>query len=1064
MVSLIATLNQLANKKFRIGSALALAIGGLAWIQPALAEGSRTLFPATATGSRANIEWRDGTAGLWGGQLFRRSLFRVYAQAGESILLGSSAVAPGGDILVYSPGVVPLTPVGNEPVTLAGATLSCRTAQPGTGQITSRVQELAGPLPAVGGYTPCTFVAPTTGIYTVVFYGPAGFASNVDGPTGLLDAPGNYTVAQGSTIAAWDVTVLSAGGVEQPGRLFTFYLNAFTGGNGRPLSSSVYPVTADGYRYRTDFNNLDPNGFVVYGNQVGFRDPNGQPLYRDLLGSDALLQVPVGGVQFALPEFPIFFNPADPLVLAALSIPLSPVAPQVLGASFSGPAGGNRTFVGTGGSFSINVNVNVTGTIELVISRDGVDFDPTNPQNRVIRQIATASGPQPVVWDGLDNLGNPFPVNTNAVPNYPVRIRLNSGMYHFPLLDAENSTQGGPSITLLNPPGAFQAGFGPNTAFYDDRGYRLSNGTIVGTGFNGTLCPAGSQSTLTQPNPAFSDTTTGYNSLTNQRRFGTATGGNTNTSCTGSFGDVKGLDLWTFYPSNFLFTNVVVIAPPPRITKSIRWLRDNDGSGTPTTGDDVQYTIIVSNPSANASIPGVVVGDIIPIQIQVLRGASDPITVSAGFSLSPTLPASSFNGTGVTPVTFTNPGTLPPSGTVTVNYNARILPGAPSPIVNQARANYTGDNGVPIVSDASDSVNPTQPGSGTNPGNPGSIASGGNVNQPNAGPTDPTVFNFITPVNPAGTKAVQLVADADNSGSVTTGDTVEYRVSYTNTSPNPVNGFQVTDSLNTTLLQFVPGSYQFTASAGTTVPPNPNFNGGSDPNLTGVGVLPGNGGNVTMRFRAVILAPANTQIPNQAIGQAPGGINVPTDALTTPGDVPQTLGGNSDITVITVTSPQPRLRLVKRITGLFRNGAPISGVDLTQFVNDSADTTAFQQAGFIPRGIPQLVSSTPLVTGDQVEYTVYFLSDGVSPAIATNLCDPIPVSTSFVTGSSQAQPAGSPSPVAAGSFFSPLAPLPPDNSCPDQANPNGAVLFDLGNISNLTGQNFGFVRFRVSVN
>jgi len=51
-----------------------------------------------------------------------------------------------------------------------------------------------------------------------------------------------------------------------------------------------------------------------------------------------------------------------------------------------------------------------------------------------------------------------------------------------------------------------------------------------------------------------------------------------------------------------------------------------------------------------------------------------------------------------------------------------------------------------------------------------------------------------------------------------------------------------------------------------------------------------------------------------------------------------------------------------------------------------------------------------------------------------------------------------------GNFFSPLAPLPAKNACPNPNNPDGAVIVNLGNISNAVGSNFGFIRFRVRIN
>ena len=116
---------------------------------PAAAAGSRNLFPATATGSRANLEWRTSTYG--GGLLKRRTLIQVFANAGEQILMGSTAVGVGeSDILVFDPNTI-TGPIGGE-VIPATADFSCEAQRPDTtttniGRIRNRTAELAGPIP-----------------------------------------------------------------------------------------------------------------------------------------------------------------------------------------------------------------------------------------------------------------------------------------------------------------------------------------------------------------------------------------------------------------------------------------------------------------------------------------------------------------------------------------------------------------------------------------------------------------------------------------------------------------------------------------------------------------------------------------------------------------------------------------------------------------------------------------------------------------------------------------------------------------------------------------------------
>lgn len=75
----------------------------------------------------------------------------------------------------------------------------------------------------------------------------------------------------------------------------------------------------------------------------------------------------------------------------------------------------------------------------------------------------------------------------------------------------------------------------------------------------------------------------------------------------------------------------------------------------------------------------------------------------------------------------------------------------------------------------------------------------------------------------------------------------------------------------------------------------------------------------------------------------------------------------------------------------------------------------------------------------------------------------IPESLELKIGSAAAFFA-SPSTKPGGNFYASLAPLPNNNSCTIQTNPNGAAIYELGTVSNSAGSNFGFARFRVRVN
>lgn len=552
---------------------------------PASADGSRNLYPTdapcaanSAGGScRASIEWRTNAYGPVGSAILRRTVFSLFAHAGEVIETGSSAVGVGaGDILVFNPGVVTDTQAATLPTITPATGFRCSdqralTGTAGQGQITTRAQELAGPRSADGlgnspaGYIPCTYVAPSQGIYNVVMYGTDGVSSATDGgPTADIDlaSANNFNATQGSSISAWDVTVRAnaASVANIPGRLFTYALASFTGNNARPVNEKFYVTTTDGFEYRTDTKGLDPNGFLLYGNQRGFLDADGvTPLDHDAFGTSggSAMTTVAGGVTFAAPQFPLSFTPLSPETIAALGIPTTPTAPIMTGLGFQGSIAGNYSAVGAGGTFSYTENV--PAQYEFVISRDGVDFDPGNPVNRVLRGQRPV-GANTVAWDGKDNAGNNFPVGIN----YQVRARLHNGEYHFPMIDAENSTLGGPSFTLLNPPGG-NCPFGNaacTTAFYDDRGYHTlgAGGSDVGT-------PGLPLCGINPPATDHSDPENGYVSTSTQRAFGQDAGGNTNTPCTtvpgdpgtGSFGDVKGLDTWVFYPSTTILAPLNIV-------------------------------------------------------------------------------------------------------------------------------------------------------------------------------------------------------------------------------------------------------------------------------------------------------------------------------------------------------------------------------------------------------------------------------------------------------------------------------------------------------------------------
>lgn len=581
----------------RIGFA-ALSIVAAATATPAQAEGSRSLYPATynAAGFRADLDVSD-PATLYLNVIKRSAFLYVYAQAGEYITLGSRNRANGGDVLVYDPQS--FGQPANETVP-AAADFSCATGsvQPGThysggsrGVIGSRAAELAGPNSAdnsatvTNGFAPCAYQAPATGIYGVRF---TAATSGGSGASGSVGTPG---IGNG-TISAWDVTVRADATslVDLNARLFSYAFVGWTGGNSRPIYTTLYYMSQDGFRYRQVSQGLDPNGFALFANLSGYVD-SGNPLYKDIRGNSASVTTFPPNVAAQPAQYPIFFSDISPsganaaqlaFVLQALGITVDPPSAVVTASDYVGNVSGNTSTVSAGGDFHFTTQD--TLTFQIVISRDGADFDPANPLNRVLNGLAP-TGTHTAHWDGLDNDGNPFPVG-----NFPYRLTGRNGELHFPIVDAEGNANGGPTLTVLNGDNAANPALS-SLVYFDDRGYQTRSGTTIGIR-NGFLCGAAQP---TPPTPDHSligvDSSTASFGGEYYRNWPGSINSNTDCATTAGFGDAKGLDLWAAQSSPLL-QDVIVIVPAP-VTPDVGTSATVDSSAFP--GETVHGSFVFRN-------------------------------------------------------------------------------------------------------------------------------------------------------------------------------------------------------------------------------------------------------------------------------------------------------------------------------------------------------------------------------------------------------------------------------------------------------------------------------------
>src|SRR5215211_4636659 len=265
------------------------------------------------------------------------TVLRVYANAGERIEMGSSAMGLGGqaDILVYPPGssfgtsTGAIAPLAHD-FPFATPIFDCNTddSTPGRGVLNTRAKELAGPGGA-SGYSPCSFRATQTGIYAVILFSidPAGVSSV---PSGTIGTP-NVTANQKTYLSLWDVTVVRADGTRAKGRVFTNIIGLRAFNNQNPPAPGManfhgYVLTDRGYVYEfTFFNHSGINWALLSDSHGVVVGAIGKPLYASFSYEDA----PAGAEhseaaisqgrepdQAIDPRYPIFFNPPDPVVIS----------------------------------------------------------------------------------------------------------------------------------------------------------------------------------------------------------------------------------------------------------------------------------------------------------------------------------------------------------------------------------------------------------------------------------------------------------------------------------------------------------------------------------------------------------------------------------------------------------------------------------------------------------------------------------------------------------------------------------------------------------------------------
>ncbi|OBQ45325.1 MAG: hypothetical protein AN484_02525 [Aphanizomenon flos-aquae WA102] len=820
------------TKKLITSLAFMICVWGQS-LQPVSAEGSRDLVENG--GYRSYTEWLPGVsiAGIP-----RKTLLKVYVNTGETINLGSSVhkgFGGGTQDIVYR------SPNGTQ-------NGSCDVLSTGFGFINTFAKESNGPFPAASGYDPCTIVATETGLYEVEFHGPSE-TSTANPPVRFYNAQFPTDGTQEATVAAWDITVTS-GGLEQPGRVFTNYLSLNMGGNANStdpnlgLFAQPFVQTKDGYRYRVELIQLDPGNFIFFGNNRGFIDKtDNSNLYHSITAPDEALNFN-GNVGIHLPTkddtstevtHKVFFNKPHDEALLGLMIPKEATRPQApTDFKFTGIAG-NTTKVNTGGKFTFTTNQ--FGRYQIVIDTNQ-DGTYGNNNDRILTG-GIVSGLNTVIWDGRDQADTALPVGT-----YNAKVYVTAGEYHFPMLDVENNANG-MRIYMENPP------IGVPFIGNDLEDLPVDNSTIY---YNNSSVNTDGTPYKTKNKTPIDLEPKGLSQYVNNPRnatIGVNTGSNAWNRWGGSYGNIKGMDVWIYFlDPDGTVTPIVIVAALPKITgtKQVEFKTDADGSGSVTIGDKMEYTITYTN-SGDGDANNFVIKDTLPTQLTYVPNLPDSLSIVSQ-TLGNTL-AINNNYNGTTDVNLTSSGTLRAGDTITIRLQATVNAAAAN-ISNQAIADFTPANTSSVVTTLTDAVPTT--GGVTNPTTPGQIVTQiannnietGNdpsktedddptlftsVNNPpklllvkriTALNGDSTNFNVFDPLDATNQVSSNWPSDNTthlrgkiNGGQVQTGDILEYTIYFLSVGGVPAANTKICD-LVPDGLEFVPTGFNTDIS----IPPN----------------------------------------------------------------------------------------------------------------------------------------------------------------------------------------------------------------------------------------------------
>jgi uncharacterized repeat protein (TIGR01451 family)/fimbrial isopeptide formation D2 family protein len=372
-------------------------------------------------------------------------------------------------------------------------------------------------------------------------------------------------------------------------------------------------------------------------------------------------------------------------------------------------------------------------------------------------------------------------------------------------------------------------------------------------------------------------------------------------------------------------------------------------------------------------------------------------------------------------------------------------------------------------------------------------------------------------------KSVRLTTDNNSNGEINPLDTVTWTVTYVNTGTVDLANFNVSDALDTGLTFVAPLTITTNTTQSSNAPVvNGAYNGTGNNNFFNAPVTFRASGIITITFQTQVNSGVTGTKENQANGNGVLTDNVDNTttgfpiSITVPSDsIPQTQTAAIEPTTINIVGGgNPEMLLLKRITGVYRQNTPVvtnPNQLFSQFNDNPADPTddpadwnlnqfpAFDADGNY-LGDPPInpennvylrgaINGGEVQSGDEIEFTIYFVNKGGADATNVTLCDLVPRNLDFVQNAY-----GNGQGIAIsfdntqlnlvpnlfysntndgddGTFFTPstdTTTTTPECAFNSLQNTDGVVAVDLGIVPNATAQgvptnSYGFIRFRAKV-